>query len=795
MSIANIWSQRLGLALNPFFGYRDSPFGNSGNHHALLDGVTASFSLSTNLTEDPDPKTVANWAWSANLTKHVSITADQRLYVASAYRPDKLESYSFSEIENRLEEFLQFLSNDRKAPKKTVIDLIVSNLLEYRKAATNANASDRDLEAVQALLTQLSLDMFRGDTQAAVSTFELNPHALSLYYSLYPRILNSIESTNSSFDSFDFQSGVAIRHAGGAIFQQATTKLIMMPQLDLFGGGQTATLGIPDSLKYGGYFTPPGLARSLAESAIKNKLHLPEIRVCDPACGSGVFLSEALRALQRQSYQGRVTLVGQDISAVAVEIAKFVTKCAALDYGIEKVQIDINVGNSLANPPQGQFQVILMNPPFQAWEQTSPDNREQIRAGLGDLYKGKPDVSLGFANMAYNLLAQGGTLATLLPIGVMTGDYSRPWRNQLAEQSKIELLGALGDHYIFAFALVNIAALVVQRTPPESFGTTTMLWANEDSNASSTALRKLRQLEYKEETSQSRELGWRIYGVSQAELLRRANWAPNGAVGDSIVASLRMQGTKTLSNLFSVKQGIRTGLRQAFIISAEQLSRLPENERHSFKPVAEKDNIHDFSIDSDSFIFYAEKEFESEDAFRSEFPQYYGTFIEPNQNILRNRLSNKPIWKLSRERTWLKNPSLKIVSRMFIGRGQLGFAVDDNGSYAVVQGYGWIPNWTALSVGRSSDERLMALYVYSAIFSSNIFYEMVRAVSINIAGGQYDLSPKYISNLPLPDWPTIRERNSGKFESVYALREMLKLFAQNKTELEHFASISLAIRN
>lgn len=62
-----------------------------------------------------------------------------------------------------------------------------------------------------------------------------------------------------------------------------------------------ATLSADERHRRGAYYTPPELARQVVSRALEPHLceseSITRLRICDPACGSGVFLVEALRYL------------------------------------------------------------------------------------------------------------------------------------------------------------------------------------------------------------------------------------------------------------------------------------------------------------------------------------------------------------------------------------------------------------------------------------------------------------------------------------------------------------------
>lgn len=793
MPLEQSWSSKLGLALSHLFGQDEKPF-LQGEHFALLDGVTASFSLS--ISDDEPSMDAPAWAWSAHLRKHVWVEGGSNVHVSSVARPHSApEKYSLSSVGSNLERFLEYLSNDRQSPKETVVDHILTDLDHLRERALIKRGDADGTLALRAFLLKVARGMEP----------ELAPAKLAELYCLNTGDASDIEQLlqegglfpPSEATSLELHHGVAVRHAGGAIFQRATAKLTQLAQLDLFSGSQVISSGPSTSLRQGGYFTPPGLARSLAEAAIIDKLDRPQLRVCDPACGSGVFLAEVLRALQRKGYVGRVELIGRDILDHAIEIARFVVKCAANDFGSERVSIDIVCSDALEQPAAHDCDVVLMNPPFRSWEQSSSQDKEKIRLALDAHFLGKPDLSLAFANMALGLLAEGGTIATLLPIGVLSSDYAKRWRTHISTEATINMIAALGDHYIFSFAMVNVAALVIHKRSSVHVRSrdAMMMWASEDPKASAAALRGLRKGKYSEEGHDNGG-AWRIYRLPQGELITRQNWVPSASAQENLISELRLRQLPRLGELFKVHQGIRTGARDVFVLTLEQWRQLPSIERDAFRPIIEKDGISKFRLSSPTFVFYADtllKPIESEEDFKLRFPEYFEQYVAPRLAMLRSRPRGVKIWQLSWPRTWLKRIEPRIVSRMFIGRQQFGFAVDERGDRAVVQGYGWVPNWKAIGVGSNDDDRLMALHAYAYLFSSSFFLSLVQSVSVNIAGGQYDLAPKYIDAIPIPQWDALRQSVRGGLSDLEQTIALADIFLNDPQELERFARTAFGI--
>jgi predicted RNA methylase len=794
MDLGHIWGNQLGMAVSSFFGEPDATI-YSGKHLAMLDGISASFGLTVADSLETEGSLASSWAWASNLRRHVWVDErEQNVSVWFAARPDKAETFSLKQISGQLDSFLAYLSSDKQVPSFSVIDKLLRDLDSYRAISNHyCGPEQSDIVAIQTLLFNIAekMEIQEKSHDEIAKKYNISTANMTHINDLTEKAKERKDAFWGIEPNLEFHAGLAVRHAGGAIFQRATAELGYSNQIDLFTNSPLPVYGRSKSLQLGGYYTPTGLARSLAEVAIAEKINLPILRICDPACGSGVFLSEVLRALERRSYGGKIEIVGLDISAHAVEIAKFVVQCAANDFGREDVTINITMGNALTAVFNKRFDIILMNPPFRSWEQCNKPEKELIKNNLGKLKYGKPDLSLAFLNLGYDLLNDGGTLASLLPAGALAADYSQLWRKMIAENAMIHLVGILGDHYIFDSAMVNIGIIAFSKRDPSQNITTDslMLWANEDTGASASALRCLRRKLMTDNRCNNSSNSWRIYKLAQPELDERSNWAPTSSGADKLIRQFRSCQFPRLGNLFRVQQGIRTGANEVFLISREDLRDLPQSEQRVFRAAANKDNIHKFNIDTSHYVFYADglaDPITSEKNFEERFPIYFSKFIFPNISTLKSRPRNKKIWQLSEARAWLKRRDPRIISRSFIGRHQFGFAADLSGSLAVVQGYGWNPIWTGDMGNGSEVDRYITLKVYSLILSSELFFEMVKTVSVNIAGGQYDLAPKYINNLPLPGWSWIANQMRIPINSIEAIDELFNHYSASPVELESF---------
>jgi SAM-dependent methyltransferase len=230
------------------------------------------------------------------------------------------------------------------------------------------------------------------------------------------------------------------------------------------------------------YYTPPGLARLVVERTLVPWLRSAqprtpaEVRVLDPACGSGAFLIAAYRALLRYFAElkgGELTpaersklllqsIFGADVDERAIELARVqLLEEADVRGRLPVLGENLLLGDSLLAPPgeagrSGEaapagavdwsaalpedhgFDVVLTNPPFQAhYKQGSKVGKRQA-ARLAELYPsvqaGHADYSHLFVDLALRLLGPDGVAGFVLPAGVVRKDSAAPVRELLAER-------------------------------------------------------------------------------------------------------------------------------------------------------------------------------------------------------------------------------------------------------------------------------------------------------------------------------------------------------------------------
>ena len=220
-------------------------------------------------------------------------------------RWDKAEPDIFtpSSIANQMEQFYRYLTQDRVRSSQRVTDQMLMMFRRVRSLVEDAQIDDdRSIDAYLAFLARAI-----NPSHACAEAPQPYVGDEGLLESLAPKgvdaLLEELTSQSPSPLPLNLNPSLAIRHAGSEIFQEAHFELCRTStSLDLFGYIDPAR---SKRTRGSTHFTPPALARSIAEQALA---HLPDLRererltILDPACGSGSFLYEALRALRRYGF-------------------------------------------------------------------------------------------------------------------------------------------------------------------------------------------------------------------------------------------------------------------------------------------------------------------------------------------------------------------------------------------------------------------------------------------------------------------------------------------------------------
>jgi len=247
------------------------------------------------------------------------------------------------------------------------------------------------------------------------------------------------------------------------------------------------------------YYTPKYIVEFIVKETLGEVLkktkpkEISKIRVLDPACGSGSFLTASydkiLESVGNQSLFTKFDILkeiifGVDLDAQAVEIAQLnlLLKVLSQKTKLPTLQHNLRMGNSLISEgdaqykpfnfetefkevlPQGGFDVIIGNPPY-IKEYT---NRLAFDA-LHDspYYQGKMDIWTLFACRAIDSLKDDGYFSFIAPNNWLTNAGASIFRDKILSEGQITKFVDFGDFKVFKDAGIQTMIFVFKKGKPK----------------------------------------------------------------------------------------------------------------------------------------------------------------------------------------------------------------------------------------------------------------------------------------------------------------------------------------
>ncbi|MFL2570097.1 MAG: Eco57I restriction-modification methylase domain-containing protein [Flavobacteriales bacterium] len=230
---------------------------------------------------------------------------------------------------------------------------------------------------------------------------------------------------------------------------------------------------------------------------------LLELKIVDPACGSGAFLNEALSFLIKEHKEvddliAELTntplrifdteksilennIYGVDINEESVEIAKLSMWLRTAQKGrrLSDLSNNIKCGNSLIDDPKiagdkafnwenefpevfknGGFDVVIGNPPYVSHDRV---NNKKYLSVTYKSHQGFADLFCYFYELGVKLLKKDGVLSFITSNSFLKAEYGAPLRKFLLNNSTLLEIINIEDAQIFSDAIVNSSILSLKK--------------------------------------------------------------------------------------------------------------------------------------------------------------------------------------------------------------------------------------------------------------------------------------------------------------------------------------------
>ena len=742
MLTTQFWNQQIGLLPINFLHKQD----NDRGIYAMLNGSSHNFCFCDEQI-GLDNASFRSKVWSANMTAYMTVSQDVvMLYDIS--RPDGAEQIRTSIIERDYKRFYSYLTTKSLRREDGVLELILNKFREIRSILREEDGARQSLSILLYILSQFDgVDGFNwnlpGNVEESIDRFSRE------------NVIFTINQLKEGLSGLGFRpnTDMILRHCSGALFQEANFIAHFPPQLSLFPSINYSSEKNPNLV--GAYFTPSYIARTIVEESLKHIdwQHKDRLTIFDPACGSGVFLSECLRQLKTLRYSGLVNVIGWDVDQIAIDMSNYMLSFEKNEWG-EQLLYSIEHHNSLDSANRWpDCDMILMNPPFISWALMNDGQRNDMSELFGN-NSGRPNLSIAFYYKASQALKEDGVLGSIMPSAFLQLDMIADIRQEINRIIPPVLIGQLGS-FVFDSAFVDVSIIVAKKNTFTE--RTQYLWTRNNNKVSEEALRALRRANANAHEAQSSE-DYNIYMGDTRQALMKDSWIPLSRESVDLAQNLskRMyQGRlETAEQLFEIKQGARTGANKVFVLSQNAYMSLPKKERVYFRPSIDNDAIQSGKLKETNYMFFPypdENGFTDENDLASKMPTYYEKWLLPNKDKLqgRSKIDVNRWWLLTWPRIWQYESRPKLVSTEFGKAGS--YSIDTTGEFVVERGLCWLPN---------EEMSLPKMCFYLAILNSEFFNDLLMIYSKQLAGGVFNLETKHVNDIPLPIYDYVPENLS-----------------------------------
>lgn len=706
---------------------------NVGERYIMLDGGYYEFCL--DLDADSCTENDYNsYAWSSDVKNYIRVTDDNAtVYNWKSRRSDTMK---LTLIEQKFNQFLKIINSTSINSSDDVTPFLLGLFAQLRNLTQETKQPTAAMNLLFKLLVSIEEDNIDADV---CKKWNIADTVLPDGFDIL------VESIRKGALQIKPNLDIILRHGSGKLFEVAhRTALSFNPQWDLFGG-LSSELTLADSNSYSSlHYTPRYLVRSIVENSLKSLNKEQEtIRIFDPACGSGAFLQEALKQLKEQDFQGKIEVFAFDNSDMAVSTTKFLLAYEQRkQWNTQQMVYKVYACDSVTSD-WPNCDLLLMNPPYIAMEQMKDsETKDAVWETLKDLkVRKRPNMAAAFLYKAVKALNSNGVLGTVLPSSILLLEQYQSLREALRSMCNLNIIAKLGN-FAFNDALTDVSIVIAKRQA-STLSIPLTVWCKNHEGGPYNAIRGLRKMQYDNLTSRIEE-DYNIYFPSRFPVVGKT-WNTIPMRDDKLVEQLKSRvgsgDLKPLKEVFNVKQGIITGIRDIFEISDIQYDSIPKKENKLFRNIASSLTIEDGQIRKNSFIWYPYDKKGSIIKTEDQLRQYEWAYnwLVPHKSELLERSGIKNWWEPTWPRTWQFEPAMHLCSKRFGNSSSFAIASPD---FVIKDGNAFLFN--------SENAVKSDYYFYLAYFSSSTFEHLLSIYARTLMKG-YDLGNRNIKDIPIVD--------------------------------------------
>ncbi|WP_353168591.1 DNA methyltransferase [Flavobacterium sp.] len=438
---------------------------------------------------------------------------------------------------------------------------------------------------------------------------------------IFENSLNELDEIKAQLEGAEIDKTKTKRKKDGVFYTpKYITKYIVENTVGKLCTEKKAELGIADEDYTADKKRQKKTVQTLVEKLEEYRKWLLQLTICDPACGSGAFLNQALDFLITEhqyidELQAKLfgdglvlsdmensilenNLFGVDLNEESVEIAKLSLwlRTAQPNRKLNDLNSNIKCGNSLIDDPEiagdkafnwkeqfpvvfekGGFDVIIGNPPYVRQELLGNIQKEYFSKKYIESFNNSADLYVYFYNISITVLKKDGLLGFITPNKWMERKYGLELREYLKEFNILQIIN-YGELRIFDDA----------STEPEI-----TILKNEINPTSQIKYAMIKSMY----DAQNYFYDLKFY---KKENLSKSIWKFTDSSVNNILK--KFSDTKTTLNQYTnggVYYGIKTGLNEAFIINQTLKNQIIEKDLKSdliLKKMVEGDDFKSWSL-------------------------------------------------------------------------------------------------------------------------------------------------------------------------------------------------------
>jgi hypothetical protein len=536
---------------------------------------------------------------------------------------------------------------------------------------------------------------------------------------------------------------------------------------------------------------------------------LSNIKVLDPACGSGAFLNEVFDYLKSEGelinrelailkgtqialfkWDTHIlanNIYGVDLNNESIEITKLSLwlKTANRQEKLTYLEDNIKVGNSLIDDPniagnyafdwneefsgimkRGGFDVIIGNPPYLRVQGLREHFEKETACYESKFHSatGKFDIYVLFVEKAFLLINEKGKAGFILPHKFLVSDYGSGVREFLANHQAVEKFIHFGSSSIFEGATTYTALLFLSKNNHH-------FKFSQATPKDLTELQSFNKIDY----STLDLKPWHLGSTENTGLLKKINAIPSKSKD---VFSCISQGIVSVGDSIFIMDGSISGMY--FEGYSEALGETVKIEKELMKPLLKGDDVKRYmDLGSDNFVFYphhqtGKKTAPYEEAeMKEQFPMAY-KYISNFKLILTEkkvRYKTNPKYWYSLHRS--RENSLFLSEKIITPEISLGcnMTFDDRGWYHNTQVYAFV----------KKDDCQYSYDFLLGVLNCKILWFYLCCTGSVLRGGYFRFKTKYLENFPIPEKAnkSFQDNISSRVSLIRSLQKELKIISLN----------------